>query len=230
MANPESVESQADLPKGWSSAEHSANYAVTLLVFSWALLPAGFMLLFLVTGRYPDLRMPLAAMTMALLAFTFVTGYGQRQSAMRDGRVLLCATMMGTAGGVVGLVWAMDLTAWWWAAYASVLGCVPMLFVAMNHLASCTAPAIERPWHATHRLASDALPGWTIISGSWTPSEMAWTLRDSKLFVMFGRLEGEQTRLRIEAFAKGPSFPIALLSDMRWEAMKAQGGASEEEE
>jgi len=224
------VDSQSDLPKGWSSSPLSADYTITLLVFSWALLPAAFMVMLVLFGRYPEVRLPLAAATLALFAFTFFTGIGQRQSAMRDGRVFLCATMLTASGLVLATVWLVPLEDWWWAAYAAVLGCVPMLFVAMNHLASSTAPAIERPWYATHRLSAEALPGWRVVSGTWTQGEMAWTMEEGTLLVMAGRLDGEQTRLRIEAFAPGTTFPMALVSKVRWKALKVVAAASSEEE
>jgi len=224
------VESQTDLPKGWSISPLSADYTITLLVFSWALLPAAFMVMLVLFGRYPEVRLTLAAITLALFAFTFFAGIGQRQSAMRDGRVVLCATTLVAAGVVLTVVWFVPLEEWWWAGYAAVLGCVPMLFVAMNHLASSTAPAIERPWYATHRLSADALPGWRVVSGTWTQGEMAWTMEGDTLLVMFGRLDGEQTRLRIEAFAPGPTFPMALVSKVRWKALKVVSATSSEEE
>lgn len=223
------MEPNEAIPKGWSVSPVSANYTVTLLVFSWALLPAGFMLLLLIFGRYPEVRLPLAACTWALFVFTFFTGFSQRQGALHDGRVLLCATVLGGAGVLLGLVWALDLDAWWWAVHAVVLGCVPVLFVTMNHLASCTAPAIERPWHATHRLSSAALPGWQVLTGAWTQDEMARTHRNGVLYVLYGCIVGEHTRLRIEAFAYGSTFPFDGIADVRWNALKAAMSDESEE-
>lgn len=208
-----------DRPEGWTERPNASNYAITLLVFSWALLPVGFMLMLLLFNRYPEQRFPLSVATYGMLVFTFITGVGQRQSALRDDRVVLSATMLFATGVALVGGRALNLDDLWWVGYAAVLGCVPMLFVAMSHLASCTAPGLERPWQANVPVSATAFPSWTVVSAVWTQGEMMWSKHNGMLCVLYGALDGEQPVLCLEAFAHGTVLPLEAFGEIDWGAL-----------
>jgi hypothetical protein len=218
-----------DRPDGWTERASESNFTITLLVFSWALLPVGFMLMLLLFNRYPEQRFPLSVATYGMLVFTFITGVGQRQSALRDDRVFLSATMLFITGVTLVAGRALSLDDLWWVGYAAVLGCVPMLFVAMSHLASCTAPGLERPWQANLPVPATAFPTWRVVSAVWTQGEMMWSKHNGMLCVLYGALENEQPVLRLEAFAHGKVLPLEAFGEIDWDGLALPFQAMSEE-
>ena len=222
--------SSEEAPHGWVQRPNASNFSVTLLVFSWALLPVGFMVMFLIFNRYPEHRFPLSMATFGMLVLTFITGVGQRQSALRDGRVLLCATMLATTAVTVVGLRVLELDEYWWVSFACVLGCVPMLFVAMSHLSACTAPGLERPWPANVAVPVDCLPGWRVVSATWTQGEMAWSNQHGAVSVLYGAMDDDRPVLRMEAFAHGASLPLTDFGDVDWQRWASAVQADGEEE
>ena len=186
-------------PAPWAEVEVDAEYTVTLFAFSWALLPVGFMLMMTLFDRYEEHRLPLAAASLLMLVFAFVSGVAQRRSAWSEGRVQLAtATLVGAAVSL-GLVWGLDLVAWWWVPYGLVFGSVATMFVALNRLASCTSPTVRCAWPAKAHLPLAAFDGWQIQHGAWINGTMgSKRCSDGTVLTLFGRVEDEATYLCID--------------------------------
>lgn len=222
---------QRGLPQRWTSYQPSADYTITLLVFAWALLPAGFMVMLLSFGRYPTVRTPLALSTYGMLLFALFTGVSQRHLAWRDPRMLITIASFGFTGVVWALLQWLSLLSWWWVTYGLVLGCIPLLYVAMNHLASCTSPGMRRDWPPDAVLNSRSLPGWTVVQATWSPSLLAWkSSGNGQLATLFGTLVEEQTTLCIEVLTAGNEVPLDLLSEVVWSELESGQGIESAEE
>ena len=98
-----------ELRDGWVEAEDEHRYTVTLLAFAWALLPVGFMVLMSLFDRYEQHRLTLAAVALVLLVLAFVSGVGQRKSALLDGRVQLATASLTSAGVLLAMLFALSL-------------------------------------------------------------------------------------------------------------------------
>ena len=132
-------------PAPWTEVEVDAQYTVTLLAFSWALLPVGFMVMMAIFDRYQTHRLPLAAGALVMLALAFTSGVGQRRSAWYEGRIQLATASLLSTGLVLLLVWWFALEAWWWVPYGLVFGSVATMFVALNHLSRARRPRCDAP-------------------------------------------------------------------------------------
>ena len=60
-----------DLPDGWKAKEIDQDFTVTLFVFSWALLPVGFMVMMAISSRYAQHRITLATAGLVMLVLAF---------------------------------------------------------------------------------------------------------------------------------------------------------------
>jgi hypothetical protein len=134
-----------------------------------------------------------------------------------------------------GVMWMLlgwlGLSAWWWVTYGLILGCIPLLFVAMNHLASCTSPGMHRSWPSDAVLNPNALPGWTVVQATWAPSLLAWkSTTKGEVATLFGAINEEQTMLCVEVLATGNDVPMGLLSEVIWSEMKTGEGLESAEE
>ena len=85
-------------PAPWTEVGVDAQYTVTLLAFSWALLPVGFMVMVAIFDRYQTHRLPLAAGALVMLALAFTSGVGQRRSAWFEGRIQLATASLLSTG------------------------------------------------------------------------------------------------------------------------------------
>ena len=92
-----------DLPVPWAEAEGDHNYTVTLFAFAWALLPVGFMVMMALFDRYQQHRLTLASVALLMLVLAFVSGVGQRKSALLESRfhVRCIATVAGLGIGAI---------------------------------------------------------------------------------------------------------------------------------
>jgi hypothetical protein len=222
---------QRELPKRWTSYQPPAEYTITLLVFAWALLPAGFMVMLLAFDRYPSVRTPLALATYGMLLFALFTGVSQRHLAWREPRMSMAVGSFAFTGGLWMLLTWLELTNWWWVTYGLILGCIPLLYVAMNHLASCTSPGMRRSWPSHAVLNPQALPGWTVVQATWAPSLLAWkSTAKGEVATLFGAINDEQTMLCIEVLTTGNDVPMGLLSEVNWPELQTGQGLESAEE
>ena len=217
------MEQDASLPRRWNAYAPAGDYTITLLLFAWALLPAAFMLLLLFFNRYEEHRQTLAMVTYVLLVMVFLSGVGQRYNASRDPRIRLAGVVFLFTLAVWGLTTWLELERWWWVSYGLVLGCVPMLYIAMSHLASCTSLGIRRPWNAQHAVQISALPGWTVKQARWSASLMGWNAPpNGPCCVMFGAVVEGQTMLCFEALTPGSTVPLDAFGDVDWTTLSSE--------
>ena len=148
-----------ELPEAWIESEGTHQFTVTLLAFSWALLPVGFMVLMALFDRYEQHRLTLAGVALAMLVLAFISGVGQRKSALLDARVQLATATLGSTAFLLVLLFLLGLSSYWWVVYGLVFGSVAMMYVSLNHLASCNAPTLRLPWDASVPIPSSALDG-----------------------------------------------------------------------
>lgn len=197
-----------DVPDGWTASEVKQDFTITLFLFSWALLPVGFMFMLAFTTRYAQYRLTLAAVAMLFLVLAFCVGAGQRRSSLREPRTQLAVTSLTSAALSLGVLWALNMEAWWWVVYGLVFGSVAAMYVSLNHLSSCNAPVLQTPWSVKTRLPLGALDGWKIQEGTWTNGRMAlFTFDDGALCTMYGSVEGDETYLCLEPLAPASSMP-----------------------
>ena len=224
------MDSSDDVPPGWTVFQPKAEYTISLLVFAWALLPVGFMAMLLLFGRYPEVRFPLSAAALGMLGLTYWTGLGQRQSAHREPKMALAGAMLLVALALLLLIEFLDLEAWWWVSFAAVIGVVPMLFVAMSHLAACTSPGLQQVCNANAVLSTEALPGWTVHTGVWRQGELGWKRVGDVLSVVHGTMVDDQPTLRFEAFETGVVVPMHAFPNVDWNnVLVGSNGQTEEE-
>lgn len=201
-------------PPGWMTYSPESDYTITLFAFAWALLPVGFMVMMLVFDRFAQHRLALAGAALAMLCLAFATGVTQRKGALKDGRVHLAITALCVTAVLFLLVWRLDLADWWWAVYGMVFGCVPLMYVAIDHLAKCTALGYFRPWAPERTVPSIALSGWRIQTTRWTNGPMASVVtKDGVVGVLYGVLAEDETRLCFESLqSKSDASPSPLLN------------------
>ena len=218
-------------PQGWVAYAPESDYTITLFAFAWALLPVGFMVMMLVFERFAQHRLALAGAALAMLCLAFTTGATQRKGALKDGRVLLAISALCATLVLFLLVWRLNLDDWWWAVYGMVFGCVPMMYVAIDHLAKCTSLGFSRPWSPERTVPSMALSGWRIQTARWTNGPMASVVtKGGVVGVLYGALTDGETRLCIEALQpKSDASPSPFLNvDWRQFDDQMSLGTSEE--
>ena len=207
-------EDEVAAPPGWVTYDPESDYTITLFAFAWALLPVGFMVMMLVFDRFAQYRLALAGAALGMLCLAFATGATQRKGALKDERVLLAIAALCATVALTLLVWRLNLNDWWWAVYGMVFGCVPMMYVAIDHLAKCTALGFSRPWSPERTVPSMALPGWRIQTARWANGPMASVVtKDGVVGVLYGELADGETRLCFESLQpKSEEFPSPLLN------------------
>ena len=220
-----------DLPDGWTATEVKQDFTVTLFLFSWALLPVGFMPLLAFTTRFATYRLFLAAVALLMLLLAFSVGAGQRRSSLREPRTQLALSSLASTALSIGVLWALDMEAWWWVSYGLVFGSVATMYVSLNHLSSCNAPVLQTPWSVNTPLPQKALEGWAIQEGKWTNGRMAmFTFDDGALCTMFGSVEGDTTYLCLEPLASVSSMPAISEWGVDFDAFHAASSLSLGEE
>ena len=172
----------------WATYRPTTSYGPTLFLFAWALLPVGFQVLMVAFQRFDAFRNPLAALALSLLVVPMVSGTAQRKGAWRTPLVQLSVASYSLAAIMLGLIWGLGLDDWWWVPHGLTFGCVPMLFLALDHLARCNQPGWERPWDPSVPVpALEAIREWTLVSARWSPAIMAWCRNDlGDVAVMYG--------------------------------------------
>lgn len=172
----------------WATYRPTTSYGPTLFLFAWALLPVGFQVLMVAFQRFDAFRNPLAALALSLLVVPLVSGTAQRKGAWRTPLVQLSVASYSLAAIMLGLIWGLGLDDWWWVPHGLTFGCVPMLFLALDHLARCNQPGWERPWDPSVPVpALEAMREWTLVSARWSPAIMAWCRNDlGDVAVMYG--------------------------------------------
>lgn len=197
-----------DLPAPWAEVDVEHNYTMTLFAFSWALLPVGFMVLMALFDRYEQHRITLAVVSFLMLAFAFATGVLQRRSSLLEPRIQLALTTLGATAASLGLLWGLELTGWWWVSYGLVFGTVTTMYVGLDHLASCNAPAYRLPWQATLPLPLDAFNGWRLQQGRWANGVLGTKrLDDGTVITLFGALEDDSAYLFVDRLCPASSSP-----------------------
>ena len=172
----------------WGTYRPTTSYGPTLFLFAWALLPVGFQVLMVGFQRFEAFRTPLAIAALSLLMVPLVSGTAQRKGAWRTPLVQLSVACYALAATMLGLIWGLGLDDWWWVPHGLTFGCVPMLFLALDHLARCNQPGWERRWDPSVPVpALEALGEWTLVSARWNPAIMAWYRNDlGDVVVMYG--------------------------------------------
>ena len=172
----------------WATYRPTTSYGPTLFLFAWALLPVGFQVLMVGFQRFEAFRTPLAIAALSLLMVPLVSGTAQRKGAWRTPLVQLSVGCYALAATMLGLIWGLGLDDWWWVPHGLTFGCVPMLFLALDHLARCNQPGWERRWDPSVPVpALEAMGEWTLVSARWNPAIMAWYRNDlGDVAVMYG--------------------------------------------
>lgn len=220
-----------ELPDGWVDAEGEHQYTVTLLAFSWALLPVGFMVLMALFDRYEHHRLTLAAVALVLLVLAFISGVGQRKSALLEGRVQLATATLSSAGVLIILLFVLDLGNYWWVVYGLVFGSVATMYVSLNHLASCNAPTYRLPWDVSVPIPSEALTGWRLVNGRWTNGVIATKCTDDGIVLtLHGDLHDGTTFLLFEQLCPVDASPDFAAIGLDFSALAALSVARFEEE
>ncbi|MEL0182382.1 MAG: hypothetical protein VW872_04865 [Candidatus Poseidoniales archaeon] len=198
-----------ELPEAWYETEGAHQFTVTLLAFSWALLPVGFMVLMAIFDRYEQHRLTLAAVALSMLVLAFISGVGQRRSALLDPRVQLATATLGSTAALLVLLFMLDLSSYWWVVYGLVFGSVAMMYVSLSHLASCNTPAVRLPWDVSVPIPNNALEGWRVMNGRWVNGVIATSVRlPGYLQVHDGLVDGEATLLCLEILAPVDEAPL----------------------
>jgi len=191
-----------ELPEAWTESESAHQFTVTLLAFSWALLPVGFMVLMAIFDRYEQHRLTLAAVALSMLPLAFISGVGQRRSALLEPRVQLASATLGSTAVLLALLFFLDLSSYWWVVYGLVFGSVAMMYVGLSHLASCNTPAVQLPWDVSVPFPHDALEGWRVVNGRWVNGVIATKrMERGPVLTLYGLVEGEATFLCLEQLA-----------------------------
>ena len=197
-----------ELPEAWIESEGTHQFTVTLLAFSWALLPVGFMVLMALFDRYEQHRLTLAGVALTMLVLAFVSGVGQRKSALLDARVQLATTTLVSTAFLLVLLFLLGLSSYWWVVYGMVFGSVAMMYVSLNHLASCNAPTLRLPWDASAPIPNSALKGWRIINGRWANGIIATRrIEHGPVLTLYGEVENEVTFLCFERLSSVEASP-----------------------
>lgn len=197
-----------ELPEAWIESEGTHQFTVTLLAFSWALLPVGFMVLMALFDRYEQHRLTLAGVALAMLVLAFISGVGQRKSALLDARVQLATATLGSTAFLLVVLFLLGLSSYWWVVYGLVFGSVAMMYVSLNHLASCNAPTLRLPWDASVPIPNSALDGWRIVNGRWVNGVIATRrMEHGPVLTLYGEVEGEVTFLCFERLSPAEASP-----------------------
>ena len=198
-----------ELPEAWTESESSHQFTVTLLAFSWALLPVGFMVLMAVFDRYEQHRPTLAAVALTILVLAFISGVGQRRSALLEPRVQLATATLVSTAVLLALLFLLDLSSYWWVVYGLVFGSVAMMYVSLSYLASCNTPAVHLLWDVSVPIPNEALEGWRVVNGRWVNGVIATKrMEQGPVLTLYGLVEGEATLLCLEQLASvGASLP-----------------------
>ena len=191
-----------ELPEAWTESESAHQFTVTLLAFSWALLPVGFMVLMAIFDRYEQHRLTLAAVALSMLVLAFISGVGQRRSALLEPRVQLATATLACTAILLTLLFLLDLSSYWWVVYGLVFGSVALMYVGLSHLASCNTPAVRLPWDVSVPIPNEALEGWKVVNGRWVNGVIATKrMERGHVLTLYGLVEGEATLLCLEQLA-----------------------------
>ena len=197
-----------ELPESWVESESTHQFTVTLLAFSWALLPVGFMVLMAMFDRYEQHRITLAAVALVMLVLAFISGVGQRKSALLDARVQLATTTLGGTIFLTAVLFLLNLTTYWWMVYGLVFGSVAMMYVSLNHLASCNAPTLRLPWDVSIPIPNHALDGWRILNGRWVNGVIATKRTEhGPVLTLYGLVDNDATFLCFEQLSSKNASP-----------------------
>lgn len=215
----------------WEPYRPETSYGPTMLLFSWALLPVGFQLLMMLFQRFEPFRMPLSLLALVLLIIPLSTGLNQRRGSVRTSAAQLAMTGFAMTGFFLITIWALNLNEWWWVPYGLTIGCVPLMFFALDGLARSNQPGWQRPWEpSTSVPIMEAVPSWNISTARWSPSIMAWVRNvNGHVAVLYGHRD-EQGRhlLRIE-----PLMPLEEGAEhafeVHWQALNDPFSSIDEE-
>ena len=125
-----------------------------------------------------------------------------------DARVQLATTTLLSTAFLLVLLFLLGLSSYWWVVYGMVFGSVAMMYVSLNHLASCNAPTLRLPWDASAPIPNSALKGWRIISGRWANGIIATRrIEHGPVLTLYGEVENNVTFLCFECLSSIEASP-----------------------
>ena len=193
---------EGEMPGGWVTTTHKGDFTVTLFLFAWALLPIGFMGMMLLFHKFEGFRLPVMALSEALLVLTFASGFSQRKGAFYDAKMQLSGFLLGISILILVVLYVTDLEQWWWIGYAFCIGSVPYLFVSLNAMAGWDHEVYQIPWDAKVLVpVDDCLSDWNVVSSRWSTSIMAWKKIGQTTGVLYGGKHEDQLCLNLELHA-----------------------------
>ena len=216
---------------GWNSVPPKGDFTATLFLFAWALLPVGFMGMMLLFHKFESFRLPLLAVSEALLLLTFASGFSQRKGSKYDSRVQLAGELLGVSVMILAVLYLGELSQWWWLGYAFCIGSVPYLFIALNGLAACDHEVYQRPWEAKDLVPVErCLSGWTVMSARWKSGIMASKTIGMRTVVMFGSRDEDLLLLNIELLAPKSEELAEADWGVQWDGFSATSSGKDAEE
>jgi len=187
---------------GWKVTSPEANFTVTLFLFAWSLLPIGFMSIMLVFHKFEDFRLPIMALSEALLLSAFVSGLSQRKGSIYDVNMQLSGVLISISVVFLAILYLGELEHWWWIGYAFCIGSVPYLFVSLSAMAGWSHPAYQIPWEAKAMVPIDeCLTDWNIVTARWSSGIMAWKKLQRATAIMYGGKNEDELHLNVEILA-----------------------------
>ena len=155
-----------------------------------------------VFDRYEQHRLTLAAVALTMLVLAFISGVGQRKSALLEPRVQLATATLASTAVLLALLFLLDLSSYWWVVYGLVFGSVAMMYVSLSYLASCNTPAVHLLWDVSVPIPNEALEGWRVVNGRWVNGVIATKrMEQGPVLTLYGLVEGEATLLCLEQLA-----------------------------
>lgn len=219
------------MPGGWHTAAPKANFTVTLFLFAWALLPIGFMGMMLLFHKFETFRLPIMALSDALLVLTLASAISQRKGSFYDAKIQLSGFLLGISILLLTLLYVADLRQWWWIAYAFCIGSVPYLFISLNAMAGWDHDVHQLPWDAKMMVPVDAcFSDWNVVSTRWSTSIMAWKKIGRITGVLYGGKQEDELHLNLELLTtKDHVFSDEELG-VHWSHFNPQNTPSQSEE
>ena len=105
-------------------------------------------------------RLVVAAASWPCLCWPFSRALPNGEALLQDGRVQLATASHGSLFVVLLLlVWQLNLAEWWWTVYGTVFGSVPLMYIALDHLAKCTSQGLSQAWPIERVVPVEALGG-----------------------------------------------------------------------
>ena len=83
-----------------------------------------------------------------------------------------------------------------------------MMYVSLNHLASCNAPTLRLPWDVSIPIPNHALDGWRILNGRWVNGVIATKRTEhGPVLTLYGSVDNDATFLCFEQLSSKNASP-----------------------